>query len=342
MINFYTKSTDAWSAMFEGIKKATRSIYIEMYIFSDDTASTHDFVGLLELKARSGVQVILILDAFGSVDLSKEILNRMINAGVEILFFHHFLSHTHRKLVIVDGNTAFLGGTNISEHSRLWNDLQVKVGKRLAHNFIKIFHKTYILSGGKNKLIERPTTFRKYKVRTWIIDHLPLSGRRRLRAYYEKKISSAKNSIIFVTPYFIPAEWFMRVIAQAIHRGVKITILVPSMTDYYFLDKANSYYISLYASLGCTIYSSENMNHAKALLIDNLEGMVGSGNLDSLSFNRNSELGIFFTDKNSIQKLTNIIDKWIKSAKIYNEKTLLTHWYDFIFIYILKITHPML
>lgn len=341
MIKFYTKSTDAWDGMFEGIKSATRSIYIEMYIFSDDTAPTHDFVGLLEQKSRDGVQVILILDAFGSTELSDASIDRLRESGSEIIFFHHWFNRTHRKLVIIDGNIAFLGGTNISGHSSLWNDLQIRVSRQLAHRFVRIFHRSYILSGGRHKLIENISS-RKYKFRAWIIDHLPFSGRKKLRRYYEKKISKARNSIVFVTPYFVPSFWFINLIKEAIARKVAVTILIPRSTDHYFLDKVNQYWASFFMTLGCYVYVSESMNHAKALLIDNKEGMVGSGNLDSLSFERNSELGIFFTNKVSIQKLNTIFNMWIKDSTPYNKEVHSLRFYEWLLIPIIRFLRPVL
>lgn len=342
MIKIYTKSLDAWDAIFKSIKNARRSIYIEMYIFSDNTSNTHDFVGLLEEKAKSGLQVILILDAFGSIGLNKKVIDRLVGSGAEVLFFHHWFSRTHRKLVIIDGETSFNGGVNIFNNSKSWNDLNIKGGKQLSQNFVKIFKRTYVLAKGKNILIENKDSFKKYKIRAWIIDHFPIAGRKTLRKYYENKLSNASNSIFLVTPYFAPSKWFIETIKKAIYRNVKVSILIPQNTDHYFLDKMNLYYSGIFYSLGCKVYFLNEMNHAKAMLIDDEEGMIGSGNLDSMSFERNSELGVFFTNTRSIKELKNIINFWIQKSSVYNGEIHRLYWYEIILVPILKILHPIL
>ena len=94
---FYTKSMSVWSGMYQAIIKAQESIFLEMYIFLGDTVKTHDFIGLLVSKAESGVKVAMVLDAFGSRNLSKEAIKRLKNAGVDLHFFSHFLYRSHRN-----------------------------------------------------------------------------------------------------------------------------------------------------------------------------------------------------------------------------------------------------
>lgn len=341
-LKFYKNSVSAWDAMLFGVKSAQSSIYIEMYSFSDDTKDTHDFVGALCERAFSGVEVVMILDAFGSMDLSDVVVNDLQNAGVQILSFHHFFYRTHRKLVIIDGNKAFLGGTNISENSRKWFDLQVGVGKRVSRILVRTFIRTYKNAGGKKALRERGAKIEKPSIFSYIIEHTPVAGKRRLQVYYKNKISKAQSSIILITPYFVPGFWFYKSIKNAIKRGVKVEIIIPQSTDHKILDTVNMYNASKYSELGCEVYFGHIMNHSKAILIDEKEGMVGSGNLDNLSFERNSELGIFFKDTISVKNLSKILHNWILNSKMFDKSQNSLKWYERILIPFLRIIFPFL
>ena len=98
---FYTTSEKAWDAMIEAIAGAQKSIFIEMYIFVDNTAR-HDFYKILEEKAKKGLKVKVIIDSFGSNELSQKTIDRLKSAGVELLFFSYWLRHTHKKILIID------------------------------------------------------------------------------------------------------------------------------------------------------------------------------------------------------------------------------------------------
>lgn len=104
--------------MFEAMAAAQQSIFIEMYIFADDTQITHDFLGLLKDKARAGLEVVIIADAYGSASLRNSAVDELRSAGAEFIFFSHWLRHTHRKILIVDNAVAFIGGVNIEEKIR--------------------------------------------------------------------------------------------------------------------------------------------------------------------------------------------------------------------------------
>ena len=105
---FYTTSETAWAAMLASIIGASKSIYLEMYIFDGDTKD-YDFLSELEVKARMGLRVIVILDALGSFGLANDSVERLRAAGAEIRFFSYWLHRTHRKLLIVDEEVVFLG-----------------------------------------------------------------------------------------------------------------------------------------------------------------------------------------------------------------------------------------
>ena len=123
---FFTSSEKTWKAMYQSISEAKKSIYLEMYIFQNDL-ERFDFIGALAKKAKSGIDVKLLLDAFGSMNLSEDAITLLKKTGVELHFMSYLLHRTHRKLMIIDEQIAFIGGVNFHKSSRLWNDLVVKI-----------------------------------------------------------------------------------------------------------------------------------------------------------------------------------------------------------------------
>jgi cardiolipin synthase len=325
---FYTQSDSAWDAMYAALAKALHSIYIEFYIFSDDTTATHNFIELLIDRAHHGVQVIMVLDAFGSAPLSRAAISKLEVAGIEIKFFRHWTHRLHRKLVIVDGKTAFLGGVNIMQRAALWQDLHIQVAGRIVKQLVKSFARTYYLAGGTTHIPARvKRTSARQLVKLWLLEHTPAAGSKRLERYYQKKLSTAKHSITLVTPYFVPRQWLLKAIGNAVRRGVTVSIIVPQSVDRWYMNPVNQYFGMRAAQLGAVVYIAPKMNHAKAAVIDNTEGLVGSGNLDSLSFERNSELGIFFTEQKLVRQLAKIVEQWRSEAMRYEPGTVTIPWY---------------
>ena len=315
-----------------------------MYIFSEDTSPTHDFVSALIDRAKAGVQVIMILDAFGSIGLSNKTVTLLKTAGVEVRFFRHWIHRTHRKTIIVDGIRALVGGVNITRHAQNWDDLQLEVSGPIVNRLLKVFARTYKLSGGTTKLLVRTKYLkRKHKVRMWILDHTPLANQLTLKQYYTNKLNEAKHSITFITPYFIPHQWLLDAMRDAVSRGITVELLVPEATESRIIDSINRHYTMKAVDVGVQLYITSGTNHAKAALIDDKEGLIGSANIDSLSFDHNNELGIFFTDAAAVRNLSQIVAKWKQSGRsIAKSSPYRLPWYYFPFVFILKIIHPFL
>lgn len=289
--------------MFEAIKNAQESVYLEMYIFNDDM-SLFNFFNLLKEKAKNGLRVKIILDSLGSRELSNDDIALLRENGVELIFLSYFLHRTHRKILIVDEGVAFIGGVNLSQKFKLWNDLVVEIkNKKLVRHIIGSFAKVYAKGGGKDSLLlNRDKRIILDKTRTWLVEHFPTRKKFNLKKIYKKHLSRAKENIILVTPYFMPRRWLIGVLHQAVLRRVKVEILVPETTDIFIIDRVNYFYMFKLSKLGVNFYIEPQMNHAKIMIIDSKEGMVGSQNLDFLSFELNDEIGVFLKDSNAVKK----------------------------------------
>ena len=325
--------------MLAAIEAAQKSVYLEMYIFQSDTSSTHDFVGAFEKKAQEGVEVVLVLDAVGSVGLPSDVIARLRATGVEIRFFRHIFHRTHRKLLIVDAHIAFLGGVNIAEEFRSWYDLQVAIEGPLVRPLLASFVRTYRFAGGTQALLvpEKLSRKKKRRVRAWLLDHVPFMRKGSLKPYYVRKISNACTAIDLVTPYFVPARWLERALSDAVARGVHVRVLIPAKTNHRFLDVANAHYAARVAASGVEVRMVGGMNHAKAMIIDKKEAMVGSANIDTLSFERNGELGVFFVDPKIVEAIEGALEAWISHSLVFHPTTHGLSWFGKLLVPVVRL-----
>lgn len=339
----YTTSQKAWDGMFKAMAAAQKSIYLEMYIFSGDTQATHNFLGLLRDKAKAGLEIVVVADAYGSSKLTKETVNELRQSGVEFIYFSHWFRRTHRKILIVDNQTAFIGGVNIEENTRNWRDMHIKMTGRITKPLLQSLAYTYQMAGGKKESIlkySRQPIVRKIK--SWITDNVIRNGKTyNLSIYYQEKIRAAKNYIQIVTPYLLPPRWLIALLDDACRRGVNVDILIPNDTDVKPLNKINYLNACRLSDLGVKFYLMPLMNHAKIMLIDGQEGVIGSQNMDILSFNLNIEAGVFFQQKDLVADLERIVDRWKKEAIAFTARERKMKLTDKILIVILKFFYPI-
>ncbi len=307
---FYTTTKKAWNGMMDSIYNAKKSIYIEMYIFVDDTNPSHDFIWVLKNKLKNWVEVIIVVDVFWSFALSQKTVDELRNLWAEIYFFSHFLRRTHRKILIVDHKIAFLWWVNVKWWSRNRYDLQVKLGWWIVRPLLKSFAYTYKICWWKNEyLINYSSRSFVKKIKWWILENRWKSNNiYHMNNYYKRKLIEAKKSITIVTPYLIPPRWMIALLHMAVHRWVAVEIIIPKDTDIATINYINYYYVDKLYKLWIKFYFMPNMNHAKAMVIDSEEAVVWSQNIDFLSFDLNAEVWAFFSDKKAIEDLEKIIN----------------------------------
>ena len=329
--------------MIESVQDATTSIYLEMYIFEDtDMGQDLDFVSLLEAKARAGVRVVVILDAYGSRGFSDGSIERLKQSGAEVLFYSFYLQRTHRKLLVVDERVAYVGGVNLSRRFKDWDDLVIRVRGKLVSSVARSFARIYRACGGTDThVLRRAKVSPLKKARMWFVEHGIGAKRHEMRRQYERHIQEAKETIVLVTPYFLPQRWLLNALIQAMQRGVRVEVLLPLRGDYATIDRLNGYYADRCSTLGMSIYWYEKMNHSKAMLVDGKVGVIGSQNLDALSFNWNVEASMFFDDRDLVADLLKACDVW-KEQSVPHIQGMNRVWYDRPLIMLMRAVEPML
>ncbi len=327
---FFTNSQKAWKAMFEAISGAKKSIFLEMYIFENNMRD-FDFFSLLKEKSKQGVKVVIIIDSFGSSRLDSSAVRELDESGIEVLSLSYLLHRMHRKILVVDEHTAFIGGVNFHQTARFWNDLMVKITGNLVKKVVASFSKSYRNAGGLDEAILRKSSRTgEPQMNIGIVENSPYQKKFHLKKIYKKYLSEAKESIVLMTPYFIPKRWFRAALHQAVLRGVSVEALVPQKTDYFLIDRVNYFYVLKLSRLGIKFYIEKQMNHAKVIIIDGKEAMIGSQNMDFLSFDFNSEVGIFFKEKEAVDKLLRIAENWKKDAVLFDAKDQKPKWFDYV------------
>jgi len=339
----YTTSQKAWDGMLSSIEEAKSSIYIEMFIFLGDTKNTHDFLGLLKRKAKADLEVIIIADSYGSSALKGSTIKELREAGIEFHYFRGWIKRTHRKILVIDYKVAFLGGVNIKDEIRHWHDLQIKLEGRIVRPILKSFAKSYRRCNGKKKhildLVAQPLS---QKIKAWITDNWSSTKKiYYLNHYYKTKIAEARQSIQIVTPYILPPRWLIVYLKKACRRGVKIEIVFPADTDVKPLNKVNYLNACRLSALGIKLFLTPTMNHAKLMLIDNKEGVIGSQNMDIFSFGMNAEAGVFFSQKDLVADLKKIFETWRSESTPLKVKYKKIRWYDKILIHVFKVFYPI-
>ncbi len=317
---FFTNSEDAWVAMQQVISNAQKFIYWEVYIFNNDLP-THRFANILKEKARVGVSVKIIIDSIGSLDFSNTLAQELRASGVELIYFNELPSfwnprrlwrwiflRTHRKLLIVDGEVGFIGSVNVGRKYQQWQELHIQVKGLILRHFIKSFAKMYRYCGGKDTIIIPPKNQRR--VHSWLLEHAPWRKNRIIKNYYIEKCSNAKNNITIVTPYFVPHHWLLKILREAVVRGVGVDVIIPKTTDIWFSDIGNRVFAMIAMQSKINFLLFPKMIHAKVLLVDNAYALVGSQNINPRSFDHDIESSLAFKDSEMIKDLGTIINDW--------------------------------
>ena len=309
-----------YAAMLKAIAAAKDHINMETYIIEDDEMGNRFSDALIE-KQKQGVQVALIYDSVGALQTPKEFFQRLRDSGIKTLEFNpvnplqakkgwEMNQRDHRKLLIVDGQSVFLGGVNISSvyssgsagkrsdagKTKLktpWRDTHLLVEGPVVAEFQRMFMETWKKQKGEILPEKKyfPPQMQKGKEVVRAIASSSDDGGGQMYNTLISAIGSAETSIYLTNAYFAPDEHIMNALHDAVRRGVDVKIILPSKTDSALIFYAGrSYYSDLLIS-GVKIYErGEALLHSKTALIDGVWSTIGSTNLDWRSFLHNDEV----------------------------------------------------
>lgn len=304
-VDLLINGEQTFSRIFEEIEAAQQSILIQFYIINDDQLGRRLQQSLIK-KAKQGLDVYFLYDEIGSSQLNNIFLSAMKDVGIHCSRFNPFKLHrrlqlnfrNHRKLVVIDNKTYFIGGHNIgdeylSRNAKLgpWRDthLQITGPSALAAqlSFIEDWHwaQDEILS-----LDWKPHASNKTS-NVLIIPGGPADTLETTSLSFVQLIQQAKQRLWIATPYFIPDLKVMGALQLAALKGIDIRIMLPEKTDNLIVTLAMKSYVADLSQLGIKFYQyTTGFMHQKVMLIDDDTSCIGSANLDNRSLRINFEL----------------------------------------------------
>ncbi|HRY37041.1 MAG TPA: phosphatidylserine/phosphatidylglycerophosphate/cardiolipin synthase family protein [Candidatus Magasanikbacteria bacterium] len=344
---FYTTASEAWDAMYQAILDSQKSVYWEIYALGNDEIGDK-FINLLIKKAGEGLDIKIIVDHLGSFSLSTTQQDNLRNAGVDLIvynevfkfqfnlykWFKRIWQRNHRKVLIIDEETGFIGGVNVTVQEKEWGDLYLKIEGKTVRPLLRQFAHSYIKSGGKKKNVKalfHPILLKEFpslKKKIGFIFHEPIFNRNnsKLKNFYYDLIRSARQSITLLTPYYIPDKKFLQLISEAKKRGVEINIILPYRPDHKFIQIASQAFYELSRKAGAKIFLLPRMHHGKAISVDGKFGSIGSNNFTHRSFYINKEADVNFQEKEMVAELNDILEELKKQAVPYDRKKFVDFW----------------
>lgn len=304
-LQIYSYGEHLYEAMLEAIDNARETIYMETYLWKDDSVG-RTFKERLIAKANEGVAVYVIFDTFGNLVVPHAF--KRFPPSIYVLPFwairrpwHVFdprrYGLDHRKLLVVDGETAFIGGYNIGKlYATKWRDTHLRIRGPEAQDLAQAFVDFWNRFCRKRERIKRyyPLRFNP-TINVYGNDLARLIFP--IRDLYIGAIDRAQHHIRLTNAYFIPDHNLLESLEAAAHRGVKVEILLPWRSNHLFADWAARGYFTRCLNAGIHLLGYQNaMVHAKTCTVDGQWSTIGTANLDRLSSIGNYEINIEIYD----------------------------------------------
>lgn len=322
-VRVLTNGSETFPAILEAIEAARHHIHLEYYIFNEGKVG-NQLAEILREKARKGVEVRLIYDDFGSWGLRNDFIKELRKTGIECHAFlpvrlHRFASRVnyrnHRKIVIVDGQTGFIGGLNIDDRYLygdpdlgFWRDTHLQIHGQAVAGLQNIFLNDWHFASD-TRLDEQkffPVVTSPGNALIQIVSSGPDSDWESIMQLFFYLIANAKKSVYISSPYFFPNESILTALVTASLSGTDVRIILPSRSDSKLATWGSFSYFEQLLEAGVDIYLYNNgFTHSKVMIIDDIAASVGTANLDIRSFSQNFEATALLYDKESITKLKN-------------------------------------
>jgi cardiolipin synthase len=295
-----------YGAALQAIRSARRSVHLEVYLFLRGRAGDEALKALTE-RARAGVQVRIVVDRIGSLMTPKRYFAELQAAGGRVYWYQpvawytlkRFNNRTHRDILVVDGEVAFVGGVGIADfwlgppgRGRPWRDTMVRVRGDLVKALQTSFAENWLEAAGEVLPEAEFALLAPEEPRA-----LP-PGRQIL-------IASARESIRICSPYFLPDRSLMAELERAARRGVPVTILTPGKWNNHPITRlASRRRYGRLLEAGARIHEYQPaMIHAKVFIVDALWAVVGSTNFDNRSFGLNDEVNLAVLERGFAARL---------------------------------------
>lgn len=315
-------------ATFDAISQATDYILVQFYIVRNDTLGRQLRQKLIEASSR-GVRIYILYDHVGSNSLNDSYLQPLRQAGVETVSFrgssrsggHLFRVNfrNHRKIVVVDGHTAFVGGHNVGDEyvgnspdpsMRPWRDTHVEVcGPAVLGVQLTFIEDWYWMTGQIPAVRTGPTPAEGADQRILVLPSGPADALDTCGLLFTELIHSARRRLWIVSPYFVPDDAVVSALQIAALRGVYVRIMLPERADKLLVYLAKFSYLEEALPLGIRFFSyKQGFLHQKVILVDEGITGIGTANLDNRSFRLNFEITLLFVDRQCVEDVETMLE----------------------------------
>ena len=299
-------------ALFQALQEAEHLIILEFYIIRDDCTGCA-FTEALFTAAERGVKVLLLYDYIGCFDTPGSFFKRLEIKGIKCLPFNPppfkkgiawFDKRDHRKMAVIDGRTAFIGGLNIGdeyagygESPERWRDMGIRIDGPAATGLEKLFLDSWQEEGGGAvtgvNRVKSPAGEGRKGAKVMIVSGGPHHNRSLIRSAFRMAIAGASEEVKILNPYFLPGPRVLRSLLRAAGRGVRVQLVLPAKSDVPIVSLLSRSSYTLLLKGGIEIFERKGtVLHAKVMLIDDCWAVIGSANLDQRSFHRNYEVNV--------------------------------------------------
>ncbi|WP_339411355.1 cardiolipin synthase ClsB [Pseudomonas sp. EA_35y_Pfl2_R5] len=329
---------------FECIRAAREEVLLETFIIMEDKVGFELQEVLIE-AARRGVRVVLAVDGYGTADLGNEYVSAMTREGIKVHVFDpsprrlgmrtNLFRRLHRKIVVVDGERAFVGGINYSaDHLGDFGDMAkqdyaVEVSGPIVrdlHNCTLRFLRPALSEPSPAQPSVKPVG----DVRIMLLERDNNRHTTDIEQQYLAALRAAKERIIVANAYFFPSYRVLRALRNAARRGVKVTLILQGQPDMLWVQAFSRLLYNYLLRDGVTIYEyCKRPLHGKVALVDQQWSTVGSSNLDPLSLALNLEANLFIDDRTFNQQLHEHLQKLSAEhcTRIQLERMLRGYWW---------------
>ncbi len=288
-----------YNSMLEAIAMAETYIFIQFYIVRDDGIGQRLRDALIR-KARAGVRVCFLYDEIGCLKLPDTYLEVMRNESIDVSGFKttkgknnrfQINFRNHRKLLIVDGHTSFIGGLNLGDEYLTFRDTHMKIEGPASQHIQLSFLKDWYWATGQipeNSKVVKPSA--KANQAAAIVNTGPADDTASCSLLFTSLINMAQHRLWITSPYFVPDDVMVRAFQAAAIRGVDVRIILPGKADHKLVELASFTYYESMINCGVRLFRyRERFIHQKVILVDNEIAGIGTVNLDNRSLHLNFE-----------------------------------------------------
>jgi len=341
---------EKFADMFTAIAQAKRYVHVEYFNLRNDSIGWV-MLHLLERKAEEGIEVRVLIDAFGYRNdkntLTEAMCESVRSHGVKIAIFdpmkfpyiNHALHRDHRKIVVVDGQMVYTGGINVADYYLKgkpkigeWRDMHMRMEGPVVDGYEQIFSALWEKTTGEHldsvtyvqkqpltdfsglKLDTTPTAGEKKIV---VVNREPHELSKQMRKAYITAVDAAKEEIRIVNPYMMNVRSVRKAMYRALKRGVRFRIMVSATCDNPLVPNLVAIEMKKMMKRGAEVYYySGGFHHSKIMMIDKTFCTVGTANLDARSLSYDYEVNSFIFDPYTTAELNQIFDTDLSNCEI--------------------------